>query len=146
MAGCSTMRPVEHPVKYQHTTGNLADLYVELDGIWILIENNIGNYSLCQSPNGQFLAITEFRGCYDIRIKIYDTFSRRLFDITEGIRKCTPALSSRPLFTGIRFTSNTALECGMRFLPNTNEERPIVESLNRTIFTVDVEDLIAEYV
>lgn len=141
--GCSTVSVTPHETKYVWTRGSLCDLYIKLDGEWTKFYKEIGDYSLIESPDNRYLIVTDFRGCYEIYVKVYDIQARKLFDITKLLHKRVPSLSDRVLFVARRFVGNSTVEFGMDFLPATAEERPVVEALKKTDFEVDIEQLIA---
>ena len=141
LVGCATLRNGPHETKYIPTRGSLSDLYVKLDGEWIRCAENIGGFRLAQSPDGRYLVITDLRGCYQVNIKAYDTQTRQLFDITQAIHSRLPCLSERPLFIGYDFVTDKVMEFGMDFLAHTQEEKPVVESLKKAKFQVDIDEL-----
>jgi len=142
VAGCSTIPTEPRQTKHVRTRGRLCDLYVELDGEWTKFCSDIGDYCLCQSPDGRYLLLTDFRGCYKVNIKVYDTETRELFDITQSIHGRLPSLSERPLFIAKRFINNKVAEFRMDFLPKTREEKPVVEALKKAPFEIDIEYLL----
>lgn len=142
VAGCSTIPTEPHQTKHVRTRGSLCDLYVELDGEWTKFCSDIGDYGLCQSPDGRYLLLTDLQGSYEVNIKVYDTETRELFDITQAIHGRLPSLSEHPLFIAERFINNKVAEFRMDFLPKTREEKPVVEVLKKAPFEIDIEDLL----
>ena len=141
-ARCSTIPTEPRQTKHVRTRGSLCDLYVELDGEWTKFCSDIGDHCLCQSPDGRYLLLTDLRGSYEVNIKVYDTETRELFDITQSIHGRLPSLSERPLFIAKRFINNKVAEFRMNFLPKTREEKPVVEALKKAPFEIDIEDLL----
>jgi hypothetical protein len=142
LLGCSSVAVIPHETKYVPVRGSLCDLYIKLDGEWVKFYQEIGDYSLIESPGRQYLVITDFRGSHQIYVKVYDIQDRKLYDITEPLHKCLPSLSNRVLFAARRFVGDTTVEFGMQFLPKTVEEKPVVAALNKTVFRANIEDLI----
>jgi hypothetical protein len=141
-SGCSDVSVNKHETKYVRTRGSLCDLYVKLDGEWVKFYEDIGDYSLIESPDNRYLLITDSRGCYEIYVKTYDIQDRKLYDLTKHLQKRLPSLSDRVLFVAHRFVDKSTVEFGMEFLPQTEEEKPIVKALNRTTFRADIDDLL----
>jgi len=142
LVGCSSVSVTRHETKYVQVRGSLCDLYVKLDGKWVKFYDEIGDYSLIESPDNRYLVVTDLRGAHKIHVKVYDIQARELYDITEALHSCVPSLSNRVLFVARRFVSNTTVEFGMNFNPATAEENPVVATLNKSIFEANIEDLI----
>ncbi len=147
MSGCSTVPVKLHETKFEQTpdqksSGSLCDLFVKLDGDWVKFCDDIGDYSLCQSPDGRYLVLTDFRGYYKINIKVYDTQTRELFDITDSLRVFLPSLSDKALFTAKTFIDNETVEFDLNLIALTQEEEPIVEALNKCRFKINVHEIV----
>ncbi len=146
--GCATV-PDQQPrrTKYERTgQGYICDLYVEVEGEWVRFYRNIGGYySLIQSPDGKYIVLTHPKGSLATTVHVFVVPSRQLLNITPWLHSRTAMLTSdSTYFTARRFLNPHEVEMGVSIYPQRSEVEPIRKAIEKTHFTINVDDAVEE--